>query len=197
MSGLRRFTDSSRGPALERQGPWLTRVAGLLAGLAILQGAKETGAETAESRADTSEAVVRCPTTWTVCAPSSTPDPCFEEAPADSTEKYRYCTHGLDWQCNYYITGDCWYSSTPCAEDTPAPPDDPKPGPCIGFSTTEECGYGSTTARSSTPTSRTGTAPGTRTTKGTCTGFAPAPPLPVRKPGRSRRPTPRRRPTTT
>ena len=128
-----------RNPTPKRTG--LTRVASLLAGLAILHGATKTGAETAaESQADTSEAVTRCPTTWTVCAPSSTRDPCFEEAPADSTEKYRYCTHGLDWQCNYYITGDCWYSSTPCAEaDTPAPPDHPKPGPCVGLSTTEEC----------------------------------------------------------
>ena len=123
------------------QKPRLARAASLLAGLAILHGATETGAETAESRADTSQTIVRCPTTWTVCAPSSTPDPCFEEAPADSTEKYRYCTHGLDAQCSYYITGDCWYSSTPCGEDTPAPPDDPMPGPCIGYSTTEECGW--------------------------------------------------------
>lgn len=128
-----------RNPTQEK--PRLARVASLLAGLAILHGATETGAETAESRADTSETIVRCPTTWTVCAPSSTPDPCFEEAPADSTEKYRYCTHGLDAQCKYYITGDCWYSSTPCGEDTPAPPDDPMPGPCIGYSTTEECGW--------------------------------------------------------
>ena len=143
MNGSRKSLGSSGGLAPTPQRPSLTWIASLLAGLAILHGATETGADTAaETEADTSEAVISCPSTWTVCASSSTPDPCFEEAPADSTEKYRYCTHGLDWKCNYYVTGDCWYSSTPCAEaDMPAPPDDPKPGPCIGFSTTEECGY--------------------------------------------------------
>ena len=131
-----------RNPTPQR--PSLTWIASLLAGLAILHGATETGADTAaETEADTSEAVISCPSTWTVCASSSTPDPCFEEAPADSTEKYRYCTHGLDWECNFYMTGDCRYSSTPCAEaDTTAAPDE-QTGPCLGTTHTEEteCGY--------------------------------------------------------
>ena len=132
--------NESRSPAPRR--PALIWVASLLAGPALLHGAESVADTAAASRADTSQAVITCPTTWTVCAPGSAPNPCFEGAPADSTEKYLYCTHGLDWRCNYYVTGDCRYSSTPCAEaGTPAPPDDPKPGPCIGFSTTEECSH--------------------------------------------------------
>ncbi|MCY3734934.1 MAG: hypothetical protein OXG13_00955 [Gemmatimonadaceae bacterium] len=39
-------------------------------------------------------------------------------------------------------TGNCWYSSTPCAEaDTTAPADDQEPGPCLDFTEVIECGY--------------------------------------------------------
>lgn len=132
--------NESRNPT--PHGPALTWVASLLAGPALLHGAESVVDTAAASQADTSQAAIACPTTWTVCAPASTPNLCFEGAPADSTEKYLYCTHGLDWRCNYYVTGDCRYSSTPCAEaGMPAPPDDPKPGPCPGFTKEMECGY--------------------------------------------------------
>ena len=145
MNGLRQPIESRRGlPSARRQRTLLTWISGFLAGLATLH-ATESGAETAaESAADTSEAVIWCPSTWTVCASSSTPNPCYEGAPADSVGKYRYCTHGLDWECNSYMTGACWYSSTPCAEaDATAPADDQEPGPCLDFPFTEviECGY--------------------------------------------------------
>lgn len=145
MRGLGTSLGSSSGLARERRRLGLTWVTGSLAGLAILHGAIESGAEVATaSEADTTEASRACPSTHTVCTSSSTPNPCFEGAPADSTEKYLYCTHGLDWECNFYMTGDCWFSSTPCAEaDTTATPDDPKTGPCLDFSFSEEteCSY--------------------------------------------------------
>ena len=141
MNGALQSIDSPRSLAsARRQRPWRARIASLLAGLAILHAT----ASAADSAADTSAAAIRCPTTWTVCSSSSTPDPCFEGAPADSSGKYRYCTHGLDWECKLYMTGDCWYSSTPCAEaDTTAPAEDQEPGPCLDSSFTEviECGY--------------------------------------------------------
>ena len=143
MNGSRQSIDSPGGLApARRQRPGLTWIASLLAGLAILH-ATASGAETAaESAADTSEAVVWCPSTWTVCASSATPNPCYEGAPADSVGMYRYCTHGLDWECNFYMTGGCWYSSTPCAEaDTTAPADDQESVPCLDFTEVIECGY--------------------------------------------------------
>lgn len=144
MNGSRQSIDSPGGLAsARRQRPGLTWTAHLLPGLAILLGATASGAETAaDSAADTSEAVVWCPSTWTVCAPTSTPNPCFEGAPPDAAGEYRYCNIGLDWECNLYRTGNCWYSSTPCAEaDTTAPAYDQEPGPCLDFTEVIECGY--------------------------------------------------------
>ena len=65
------------------------------AGLAILCGARGSAADT------------ECPYTWTVCSSSSD---C-----ASAEGMYRYCTYGLDADCNFY-TVDCWDSSTPCSE---------------------------------------------------------------------------------
>ena len=105
MNRLREFIGSSSGLAPMRQGLGWVIIA--LAGLAILANARESEDDDR----------VRCgTTTWIGCSSSSSPHPCFDRAPADSTEQYRYCTYGLDLQCNLYITGDCWYSSIPCSE---------------------------------------------------------------------------------
>ena len=67
-------------------------------GLAVLFGARGSAADT------------ECPYTWTVCSSSSD---C-----ASAEGMYRYCTYGLDADCNFY-TVDCWDSSTPCSEAEP------------------------------------------------------------------------------
>ena len=72
-------------------------VVSALAGLAILCGARGAVADT------------ECPYTWTVCSASS------DCGSADTEGMYRYCTYGLDEDCNFY-TVDCWDSSTPCSE---------------------------------------------------------------------------------
>ena len=91
MNRLREFMGSSSGLALIRLG------LSALAGLVILCGARGAVADT------------ECPYTWTVCSASS------DCGSADTEGMYRYCTYGLDEDCNFY-TVDCWDSSTPCSE---------------------------------------------------------------------------------
>ena len=72
-------------------------VVSALAGLAILCVARGAVADT------------ECPYTWTVCSASS------DCGSVDTEGMYRYCTYGLDEDCNFY-TVDCWDSSTSCSE---------------------------------------------------------------------------------
>ena len=93
MNRLREFIGSSSDLAPIRQGQgW---VISALAGLVILFGPRGSAADT------------ECPYTWTVCSSNSD---C-----ASVEGMYRYCTYGLDADCNFY-TVDCWDSSTPCSE---------------------------------------------------------------------------------
>ncbi len=128
MNRLREFIGSSSGLVPARQGlVGLVWVVSVLAGLAILADARE------------SEDDIVCPSTWIGCSPSS--NPCFDSAPADSTEKYLYCTYGLDWECNFYITGDCWHSSTPCAEAEQPFATAMQTVPCLDLTLKTECSY--------------------------------------------------------
>ena len=95
MDRLRAFIGSSSGLAPLRQKQGLGWVISAFAGLAILFGVRGSAADT------------ECPYTWTVCSANAD---C-----ASAEGMYRYCTYGLDADCNFY-TVDCWDSSTPCSE---------------------------------------------------------------------------------
>ena len=126
-SRWREFIGSSSGLAPMRQDLGWVIIA--LAGLAVFLGAGE--AAEADDRV--------CGTTWIGC--SSNSNPCFGSAPADSTEKYLYCTYGLDWECNFYITGDCWHSSTPCSEAEQPTATAVQTAPCLDLTLKTECSY--------------------------------------------------------
>ena len=134
MNRLREFIGSSSGLIPAQQGlVGLVGVVSVLAGLAILADARE--AEDDDR--------VWCGTgaTWTGCSSSPISNPCFDSAPADSTEKYFYYTYGLDWQCDFYITGDSWYSSTPCSEAEQPTAEAVQTAPCFNLTSKTECSY--------------------------------------------------------
>ena len=142
MNRLRECIGSSSGLAPARRGlVGLVWVVSSLAGLAVLLGAGETAEDDRV-----------CGTTWIGCSSSSSPDPCFDSAPADSTEQYRYCTYVMDWYCTLFRTGDCWYSSTPCSEAEQ--PTAVLNAPCRSFTPPKtECSYhdGCSEINSTTP----------------------------------------------
>ena len=127
MNRLREFIGSSSGLAPMRQGQGLGWAISALAGFVVLFGFNKA------------EADRMCPSTWIGCSSSSTP--CFGSSPADSTEKYLYCTYGLDWECNFYITGDCWHSSTPCSEAEQPTATAMRTVPCLDLTPKTECSY--------------------------------------------------------
>ena len=130
MNRLREFIGSSSRLAPAWQGLGLGWVISALAGLVVLFGINKAEADRV------------CPSTWIGCSSSSISNPCFDSASADSTEKYLYYTYGLDWKCNFYITGDSWYSSTPCSEAEQPTATAVLTAPCLSLSPPKtECSY--------------------------------------------------------